>query len=463
MKIFNRSTWIILVILSFGFLHGFGQNAFIRSWSSSGGSQTWDVAAGDLDGDGNLDLCLANEEFNGNSSEIMLNLGGLQPEFETINLGEQATAVDIGDLDNDGDMDICLLSMQHEVIIMKNNGSGEFVRHPQTWQTSSGWEDIRLVDINGDSYIDILLLNLFHPAQLFLNHGDMSFSLSDQEFGPQGEEGTGAIQIADVNGDSHIDIIKGNYGYPKLEVFLNDGSGLFSSTLQSFGNHEAHIHAIGADDIDNDGDFDLVIGYSSPSIGCQIWHNDGTGKYSFLKEMSLSGTNLVQDIDFIDYDHDGDRDIILATLDGANPILENDGEGSFIQMETSLDGHSSLEGVVADFNSDGLKDYFSINNTWFECDGNNHLWLSSEVSTISSIETQKPLTVFPIPAENILHLRGEFNPGAIQYRIFDTLGRIVQFGEIHQKMISVSQIPAGFYNLCVRQGGVFHSLRFIVT
>ena len=114
-------------------------------WVSSEGEWTNDLAFGDVDDDGNVDLAAGN---NGKNS-LYMNLGG---DFENIPSWKSddsgyTTSVALGDFDNDGDLDLAAAGW-NGVYIYLNNG-GRLETSPIKIKDGS-WDDIAFGDVDND-------------------------------------------------------------------------------------------------------------------------------------------------------------------------------------------------------------------------------------------------------------------------------------------------------------------------
>ena len=150
-----------------------------------------DVEAGDLDGDGDIDLVVA--EFGYDDGEIrwLENKGNWHFESHILQSLSGTIHTPIADMDNDGDLDIVALVSQEweEIYIFENDGKGNFKPH-LIWGSANedfGSSGISLVDLNQDGYMDILYTNgdafdyippgprPWHGVQWLENKGNLKF------------------------------------------------------------------------------------------------------------------------------------------------------------------------------------------------------------------------------------------------------------------------------------------------
>ena len=162
------------------------------------------------------------------------------------------------------------------------------------------------------------------PSHLFRNNGDGTFTDRTAAAGMAGEFGPAlGISTADVNGDGWIDIYVANDGTPN-NLWINQRNGTFRNTALLAGaavSPEGVAKAsmgVDAGDFDNDGDEDIVIGELTGQ-GADLYVNDGTGVFS--DESARSGLR-VRTLPFttfgaawLDADNDGLLDV--AFFNGA--------------------------------------------------------------------------------------------------------------------------------------------------
>src|SRR5437588_10576476 len=121
----------------------------------------------------------------------------------------------------------------------------------------------------------------------------------------------GDIALFDFDGDGDLDLIEVASGSQRL--LRNDG-GKFTDVTQQSGDLAKDVDgvamAVVAGDFDNDGRPDLfVLRYGKNSL----YHNDGGGHFSDVTAAAKipDYKYLSTSVAFVDYDHDGDLDIII--------------------------------------------------------------------------------------------------------------------------------------------------------
>jgi FG-GAP-like repeat len=336
-----------------------------------GYSATFQVALGDLDGDGDLDAVFANMHAR---SEIWVNGGNGRFTNSYKNIGSEAHGVGVGDLDGDGDLDIVLTpaSDSEASRIYFNDGFGGFtIATYDLGDASIVANSIELLDADNDGDLDISVyyFDSQRHCRLYLNDSAGMFVVTDLRL-------PGIATWGDIDNDGDVDAVclqheQNGSGY---RIFLNTGE---------FGFEESqHIDApvffapgsgdLG--DIDGDGDLDLVAS-GGPSLDSPltILLNNGTGSFSYepLSSFSAHGGRIALG----DFNGDGAADAYIGCLDYPKLIGLSDRAGSLIDSGLQL-GSNGMAGMGAlgDLDGDGDLDLFIA---IYGQGGPNQVWLNT--------------------------------------------------------------------------------------
>lgn len=345
------------------------------------------VALTDLDGDGDLDALVANRF----SNRVYINQGGEQQgtrghfSVSSIRLGSaDSYDVAVGDLDGDGDTD---------AFVSNSDGQADkiWLNHRKLLSDSgqrlglAASESVVLGDIDGDGDLDALVGNNGEPNQLYINQGNHqqgtlgTFQESGQDLG--NAKTYYAVALGDLDMDGDLDAFIGNYDVPN-QVYINQGEaqagrpGAFRESEQQIGNFKTFAVALG--DVDNDGDLDALVGNSDqPNL---VYLNQGgiqAGTVGVLQDSGqVLGTTDTRAIALGDLDDDGDLDALIANWGSGgapNQIYLNQGGqqrgklGFFQESEQTLGNSYSTSVALGDVDGDGDLDAF-VGNSWSQAD-----------------------------------------------------------------------------------------------
>ncbi|WP_372369894.1 FG-GAP-like repeat-containing protein [Candidatus Uabimicrobium sp. HlEnr_7] len=212
---------------------------------------------------------------------------------------------------------------------------------------------VSFIDIERDGDLDIIFGNDGNQTnQVFVNDGSgnyssgSSFSVGD----------TRAVAVGDVDKDGDFDIVFANSSGQNNEVFFNDGTGNFSLS-QSLGT--SNTVAVAIVDIDKDGDFDLIFANSNDQDN-EIFVNNGLGNFSLGQAVAFGDTRSVA---VGDVDKDGDVDLIFGNSSGqANQIFLNNGFGNFSDSGQDLGNENTQALALGDIDQDGDLDLVFANS-----------------------------------------------------------------------------------------------------
>lgn len=335
----------------------------VDTGQSLGTLSSRDAAFGDLDGDGLVDVIVANTVAAGNT--VWFNNGGGMFVDSGQSLGSGASeSIELADLDGDGDLDAFVANNNGEGDrVWFNNGSGIFSDSGQS--LGSDWsKGLALGDLDSDGDIDAYVTAQNTGGdRVWLNNGAGMFTDNGQFLGA--DDGY-MVALGDVDGDGDLDAFVANQNGAN-KVWINTGAGLFSDSGQNLGTSWSWDAALV--DVDLDGDLDaFVVNQSGESN--KVWFNNGAGVFTD------SGQNFGAVFDseglaMADIDGDGDADAVVANQDGDNELWINDGSGNYANSGLYLGGDASEAVAVADLDSDGDLDLFFANasgNTVFKVD-----------------------------------------------------------------------------------------------
>lgn len=267
------------------------------------------------------------------------------------------------DIDGDGDLDVLVANDWEATQLLLNDGNGSFLDVSGVWPKTSRYsEAVDAGDVDGDGDIDLFFGREWGANELLLNDGTGRFSFSPNAL-PNGFERTRSIDFADFDGDGDLDVFltNGSFsgGYPAESdrLYLNDGSGLFTDASAQLPANIMHSRDSDVGDIDNDGDIDILIAVWEGND--RVYLNDGNAHFTD-HSAHLPSPNASSGVaHLLDIDNDGDLDAYLPNPQSG--IYVNQGGAVFIfdsgRMPTISGSTNSM--ASADINQDGFVDIVS--------------------------------------------------------------------------------------------------------
>ncbi|OJJ14053.1 hypothetical protein BKI52_44515 [marine bacterium AO1-C] len=289
-----------------------------------------DIALGDFDKDGDIDIVFVSEDDKVN--EYYWNNGKgffVQAKFSLPVTGK-SNAVITTDLDNDGDLDL-IIGNDGQNFALLNDGKGKFIDAtakilPKGNQTT---QDLELGDVDGDGDLDLIVGNE-DDNQLLINNGKGVFKDETAKRLPlqAGKEETREADFGDVDGDGDLDLIFSNVNFRQVKdhqnrLLINDGKGFFKDETMARLPKEK-LHSIDADlvDIDGDRDLDLLIGNTFEQRGFQIMLNNGKGVFEDKTQEILKPFAVdVIDVEVADFNGDQLPDLYLCNFRGNDKLF----------------------------------------------------------------------------------------------------------------------------------------------
>lgn len=338
-----------------------------------------DVLLSDVDRDGDLDLVLALEK---EPNRLYLNNGKGNYSWKKGVFAEKThdtEHVRTADFNQDGFIDLIFVAeddQHHEYYL--GNGDGTFIDVSDRLLNKSEANGLDVADVNGDGLMDIAIGNSGKSPQNFLWINDPKrpgyFLDHSATALPQVADQTQSVKFADLDADGHVDMIIGNETPPN-RLLYNDGKGNFIEHAAGLPQKTPlHTREVLVFDANGDGKPDLLFANLTSNGGAKdkdprarLYINQGNRNFADETESRMPEQMFsTYAATTIDFDHDGDLDIILSAIQipGFEAMqvqaLRNDGTGhfSFATDKTipEITSGRSWGIAVDDVNGDGIHD-----------------------------------------------------------------------------------------------------------
>jgi hypothetical protein len=320
------------------------------------------TAVGDFDGDGDFDLAVTNDAPD--KVSILFNFGNgtfSAPVPVFLAGGSSPHTPVAGDLDGDGDVDLAVsLKNVNQVQIIVNNGGGVMVPGA-TFPVGSEPRDMAIGDLDGDLDSDLVVSNRSGDSVSVLrNTRGLTFLVTSYPAGLDPRD----VDLGDVTGDGLLDIVVASHDSDAITVLRNTGAAAFTAN-PPVSTAPRSPEGVVLARFDGNGTLDLAASGSNGGVEFALVSlNGGGGAFGAFAPFVLSGVDAGT-MDAADFDGDGDNDLAIENRSSNDvSLLQNNGAGSFGPNQLffavgTAPGHL----VAAHFDLNPVADFVVTNET----------------------------------------------------------------------------------------------------
>lgn len=478
-----------------------GDGTFESRTSTAGFSTatlTNGVVSGDIDNDGDLDLYMTstndtrNYLYLNDGTGFFTDAGSSNPATLDNGVNRFGQGASFGDYDNDGYLDLITGAWGSPVAdsqsrLFRNLGStnpGQFedvtvTAGIDTYRKATAYRfSPRMIDLDRDGHLDLAIASDFVTSQIFWSNGDGTFTDGTLAAGVGTDENGMGSTFADYDGDGDLDWFITNItehpnhpggGGSNNRLYRNDGNRQFTDVTTEAGVRDSRWSwGTSFFDYDNDGDQDLIATNGWNGAGwaddqTYLWRNDNGVYTDVSTELGITDTLQGRGLAHLDYDNDGDIDLVVVNHNAAPVLYRNDGPGGdnnnggapandylrleFIGTQSNRDGIGAFVTVTPDINSpeesmvwevDGGSSFLSQNERTA------HFGLGANVDSVDLVKIEWPSGLvqlaFDLPSNQTIaaievdqaaqaDFNGDNQVDATDYALWrDTMGDTLQAG-----------------------------------
>jgi trimeric autotransporter adhesin len=288
------------------------------------GSSPYSAVLGDVDGDGKLDLVVANEASNtvsvlrntASSGSITSGSFASKVDFAT---GTNPISIAIADIDMDGKPDLVTANFYSNTVSVLRNTVGSGISSSSfaakvDFATATHPYSVAVGDLDGDGLPDIAVANQGSASVSVLRNTSASGTITSSSIAAKVDFTTGTnpyyVALADIDGDGKLDIAVVNNSSNSISIFRNTASsgsitsGSFTAKVDF--TTGASPYNVSAGDIDGDGKVDLAVA-NATSNTVSIFRNTASSG-------SITSGSLAAKVDFAT--GSSPRFVAIGDLDG---------------------------------------------------------------------------------------------------------------------------------------------------
>jgi hypothetical protein len=456
----NKFLLNFLMIVCIGNLTFAQPFALTQTIDPTTGEEPYEIASGDLDGDGLLDIVMATYDYNNNvpnqdyikwyKNDGMGNFT-IQPTVSsTIQWVDGLT---VADIDGQFGLDIVATSVnQDKLVYFLSDGAGGFSSEVAVDNMLAGPGHVVAGDINNDGNSDLITMSYTDNRTVwYAGDGTGNFTMGvDIENGTT--DGPYYLDVADFDGDTDLDVVVGFANTQNIEIYYNQYIESGTMTVSwikdtvSVDTGNSFLLLVGFADINNDGNMDV---FKVDNVSGDVaWYNktiNGPSVENIISDnttISRPGTAYV-----VDLDNDTFNDVIVTDGGTINDAIiyfkgADNANPNTTPVFIADNNFQMFDITVEDFDGDGDKDIASIGNS-----SDTVFWLENQLISLGLSESNiEDINMYPNPTRNALNFNGITNDKTVS--VYDNVGRQVLYSKLSMgESLDVTQLNSGIYIL----------------
>ncbi|TRX37096.1 FG-GAP-like repeat-containing protein [Flavobacterium restrictum] len=330
------------------------------------GDYSRSIAIGDLDGDGKPDLAIANPNNStvsvlrntATSGAITTSSFAAKVDFTT---GKNPYSVAIGDLDGDGKMDLAVANLGSNTVSLYRNKSSVGVINSSSFSTKVDFVmgtypySVAIGDLDSDGKPDLAVANYSSSNVSVLRNTATSGALTTSSFATKVDFSTGSssqsVAIGDLDGDGKPDLAVANsYSISVLRNTATSGTittNSFAYKVDFTTDYVSSLQSVAIGDFDGDSKPDLAVVDLSSSTVSVLRNNATSGAItisSFASKVDFATGKYPRSVAIGDLDGDGRPDLAVSSGGGGTSVsslvsvLRNAGTNSYLSSLTTTAG-----------------------------------------------------------------------------------------------------------------------------
>ena len=340
------------------------------------GEEPGPVVIADVNHDGKMDILVANTK----SETLTVLLGDGKGHFtpapgKACATGKGPNDIALGDFNGDGNIDLAIANTGTPYItILLGDGKGGFAPSPGSPFATESHPHVHgavAADFSGDGKLDVITDSWGHNQILMMRGDGRGNLMGPGKLFNVGKRPYQRLRSADFNKDGKPDIVTTDLDQDTVTILLGDGKGGFREASGSPFPAGPAPWEVAIDDLNKDGNLDLVTVPYAPDVkdpqrvGVTILYGDGKGGFTPTHggPLTLAGCEGPDRVATGDFNGDGYRDIVVSCGQGETLMVyagTKDGGYQVSKHEVKKLGWSCI--AVADLNGDGKDDIVVSNN-----------------------------------------------------------------------------------------------------